>query len=360
MAGVMLSPQKWRFFLSVLTVTCMVPSLSAVTVEIRDYHGKQIQCVHGGNWLNPMQGCGTPGYAQVFTGTVKSAVDVSDTNKQLVIIPDEVFLGDPVSEVTATVNQGCFPQEQPEIQPGDRWLFYLQIDRTTGALILGYDSPSKPIGKAKHDIATLRHLARLTNSSILTGNLTSIASRNPGKVVPVPDRKVVARRSDGTEYAALTDSDGYYEFELPPDSYRLTANSEPGMWAPEYTIDVWQRECVGINFLLHTDGRISGTVTEADGRPARFVQVAIVQLSPSVESFTVATDSLGHFEVGGRGRGSYLVGEGVLAQSASSEWPLRVYYPGVTTRQNAKTIELGLGEWRTDIDFSLPPTFTAP
>jgi hypothetical protein len=89
-------------------------------------------------------------------------------------------------------------------------------------------------------------------------------------------------------------------------------------------------------------------------------QVAIFQLSPAGESFTVVTDELGHFEAGGREPGSYLVGEGVLAQTITSEWPLRVYYPGATSREQAKTIELGSGEWRTDIDFSLPPTSTAP
>ena len=58
--------------------------------------------------LGPLVGrnCGTDGYVRVFTGTVKSAVDVGDTDKQLELAPDEVFIGDK-SEVTATVNQAC-------------------------------------------------------------------------------------------------------------------------------------------------------------------------------------------------------------------------------------------------------------
>lgn len=37
--------------------------------------------------------CGRYNYARVFTGTVKSAVEVGDTDKRLQLIPDEVFLG---------------------------------------------------------------------------------------------------------------------------------------------------------------------------------------------------------------------------------------------------------------------------
>jgi hypothetical protein len=53
-------------------------------------------------------GCGTFGYARVFTATVKSATEISDTDKRLELIPDEIFLGS-ASEVTATVNQACLP-----------------------------------------------------------------------------------------------------------------------------------------------------------------------------------------------------------------------------------------------------------
>jgi hypothetical protein len=78
-------------------------------------------------------------------------------------------------------------------------------------------------------------------------------------------------------------------------------------------------------------------------------------VSPVRAQFTVIADENGHFEVGGRQPGQYLVGIGLLAPFDSAEWQSRVYYPGVRTREQAKVIELDVGEWRTDIDFSLPP-----
>lgn len=323
---------------------------------MREYHGRQVACVHSG-----LRGygkiCGTDGYARVFTGTVKSAVETGDTDKLLQLVPDEVFLGDP-NEVTATTNQACL---RTEIQAGEEWLFYLYRDNNTGALILGYDSPSKPIRQAQQDISMLRHLSKLTDSAILTGNLTRIVSNNPWKSAPAPNHKVVAKRvSDGVEYAALTDSSGHYEVELPPSTYNLSANTQRGLWAPEGEGAFWKHGCVDVDFLLHTDGRISGGVTTADGKPARYAQVAIIPLSGDAQSFTVTADGEGHFEVGGRQPGQYLVGAGIRAQPSSPPSQPSVYYPGVPTRDRAGTIELGEGEWRTDIDIRLPSSAQAP
>jgi len=105
---------------------------------------------------------------------------------------------------------------------------------------------------------------------------------------------------------------------------------------------------------LVVDGKLAGRVTTTDGRPASFAKVAIVPISPVHPQFTVDADENGHFEVDGQQRGKYLVGIGLLAPFDSAEWKSRVYDPGVTSRNRAKVIELGDGEWRTDINFKLP------
>jgi len=262
------------------------------------------------------------------------------------LIPDEVFLGDPASEVTASTNQACL---RTEIQAGQKWLFYLFRDKKSNELVLGYEGRSKPIAEAQQDIATLRHLAKVTDSGILTGH------------VGRPGHKVVARRvSDGMEFSAAANDSGNYEFELQPGGYYLSANTKQGLWAPETETFVRKQGCTHVDLWLHTDGRIAGTVTAADGKAARYVQVAIVPVSPAGQSFTVVADGQGHFEVGGRKPGQYLVGVGILAPVDSAEWKSRVYYPGVETQQQARAIELGEGEWRADIDFRLPPNPVTP
>jgi hypothetical protein len=355
--NVMFASRRWRAGLFVLAVACVVPSLSAELVEIRVYHGKQVQCIHSGIYSAGGKICGTFGYARVFTGTVKSAVEISDTDKRLELIPDEVFLGTPAAEVTATVNQACLPRH---VKPGDKWLFYLQspgfsgTDEKSQHLVLPYDSPSKPVSSAQVDIVTLQHLARLTDSGLLTGTVSGWRTTKRGPA-STPSWRVTASQSGKTEYNAFSDGDGHFEIELPAGSYHVTANTERGLWAPEIETFVSKAGCTEIFFPLHADGRISGTVASSEGKPARYTKVAILRISPKPEYFTVMTDDQGHFEVGGRNTGRYIVGADVLDHTSATEWPLRVYYPGVPTRDQALPIDLGEGEWRTDIDFKLLP-----
>jgi hypothetical protein len=342
----MLPSRKLRICLSILGVACVVPSLSAVIAEVREYHGKKVMCLHSGLWSSAGWVCGTQHHARIFTGTVKSATEVGDTHKRLQLIPEEVFLGDSMGEITAVTNQACL---HTEIQTGEKWLFYLDpAQEIPDELVLGYDGPSKPIAEAQQDIAMLRHLSKMTDSGILTGHL--------GR----PGHKVVARRlSDGAEFSAVTNESGNYEFELLPGPYHLTANTKQGLWGPEMETFVSKQACIHVDLWLHTDGRIAGTVTTTEGKAARYVQVTIVPVSSEAQSFTVVADEQGHFEVGGRKPGQYLVGVGVLAPVDTAEWKSRVYYPGVATREQAKTIDLGEGERRSDIDFKLP-SLTVP
>ena len=291
----MLPSRNWRLCAFALAVASVVPSLSAVVAEGRLYHGKMVQCMHGGSWPDVIAHggphCGTEGYERVFVGTVQSATDISDTHKRLQIIPDEVFVGDPVGEVTATVNQACLSPNEPEIKAGDKWLFYLRTRKylhpdgdpayitSDGQLELRFDSPSGRLSDRQRCLTALR----------------------------------VERMADSGDV---------------------------------------------IDAAFH--GTLAGRITHADGRAAKYTQVSIVPVSPGGVQFTIVTDQQGHFEVRGQQPGSYLVGVGLLAEIGSPEWKLRVYYPGVPTREEAKVIELGDGERRSDIDFKLLPTSTFP
>ena len=101
---IMLARPKLCLCLIFSAVACGDP-LSAEIVEIREYHGKQVMCGYSG-LIGVAKACGTEEFARVFTGIVRSAVGVGDTDKLLEIIPDEVFVGD-ASAVTAITDQAC-------------------------------------------------------------------------------------------------------------------------------------------------------------------------------------------------------------------------------------------------------------
>lgn len=319
----------------------------------------------------------------MFTGTVRSAVDVSHTEKRLELIPEEVFVGE-TSELTASLNPACFSGNKPEIKAGDRWLFYVRPKRhfdnearqvITDGLEVSWTSPSRPESEAEDDIATLRHLSGLTDKGILAGSVVRIGptvdALNP---TPVLNHRVVAKSArSGTEYTVFTNMNGRFELELPPGAYDVTASTKEGLRDAEPFVPnpieveygfkgnahVGLRGCTAMAFRLLVDGKLAGRVTTVDGRPASFAKVAIIPISPVHPQFTVDADENGYFEVSGRQPGQFVLGVGLLAPFGSAEWQSRVYYPGVRTREEAKVIELGEGERRTDLDFQLLPNSTA-
>lgn len=293
--------------------------------------------------------------------------EASDARRILVLVPDEVFLGDPVNEVTAVTNPTCLPGKSREIQVGDQWLFFLQsvgyrlTDQSATDLVLSFYSPSKPLNDAQDDIETLRRLARLTDTAIIAGKVERIGPTydklNP---TPAPNHQIVVRSdTTGLEYTTYTNVNGHYEFELPPGIYEVAGETEQGFRVQDdFHLGgtyISNGACLAVDFRLLRDGKLAGRVTTAKGKPAKFISVSITRADPIGAPATVVTDETGHFELGGRQPGSYIIGVGLLAPYESTEWKSRVYYPGVRTKDEATIIQLGEGEWRTDIDFKLPP-----
>lgn len=349
--------RNWTVVIIVLVAAIRtMPHASAQIVEYREYRGKKIMCVLSGlqGWGSP---CGTDGsYSYIFVGSVLSATEISDTEKRLQVVPQEIFLGDSTSELTVTTDQGaCLP----EILPGDQWLFYLWRDDKSKNLLLGYDSPSKPIADAQPAINRLRRLAAMTDSGVVVGSIQQPVWHNDEKYmdyVDVPNHKVIAKReSDGAEYSASTDSEGHFEFEpLPTGSYKLSANTAKGLWAEEGPTKVHPRGCTQYQFELHTDGSISGHVRAADGRTFKVHPWVEVSSADGRGSQSFYVDEHGYFEARGLEPGRYLVSVGITTKPNTPEWRSRVYYPGVETQEKATVIKLGKAEMRGDVDFKLP------
>jgi len=293
---------------------------------------------------------------------------ISNTEKLLVLAPDEIFVGEPAEQVIARVDESCPSQDLQAIQTGDRWLFFLAgyglrlADGTPTEVIVRYGDRSKPLFEAQDDIETLRRLPYLTDSAIITGKVLRIGP-TIDKLDPTPLRnyRIVAKAaSTEREYTAITNVSGNYRFEVPTDSYEVTANTDRGFRESEdhfyrSSTHIADGACLEVDFTLLTNGKLAGRVTTAEGQPAKSVKVAIIRISPLGAPFTVNTDNRGHFEMTGRQPGKYMIGVGLLAPFASGEWKSRVYYPGVRRKQQAMLIDLAEGEWRTDINFKLLP-----
>jgi len=341
---------------AVLSLSLSKPASGKIT-EIRKYQGRRIFCTVSG-LRGFSSSCGViNNYAYIFIGSVISAVQISEDEKRLQLQAHEIFLGDPVDELTVTTSQGnCLE----EIQTGDQWLFYLFRDDATKELILGYGSPSGPVAETKQTITLLRRLVRMTDSGIITGyvhNTSLHDDQDEGRwteYINAPHHQVLVKRlSDGIEYSAFSNSDGEYEFQsLPSGKYHITPNTIPGLWAEDGDTDVSPGSCTQINFALTTDGQISGHVTSVDGKPFDVTPWVEVQSDDLHFSKSAPVDDQGNYELRGLPAGRYLVGIGISAQPGTPDWRSRVYYPGGRRKEFAATIDLGQAEAHNGIDFS--------
>jgi len=348
----------WISVLAIVLFAIARP-LSSQIIEMREYKGKTISCALSGlrGWGEP---CGSDeNYAFIFAGTVLSTTDISDTEKTLQLAPHEMFRGAPTTQLTVTTEQGaCLP----EIHAGEEWLFYLRRDEKSQALVLAYGSPSKPIADAQEDISTLRRTSAMADSGLIMGTVYHYVREDSDGMKssnwePVANHRVTAtRKPDGVEYSAISDADGHYEFDpLPLGSYRITANTQAGLWAEDGPTEIRPHSCTAYQFELHIDGRISGHIRATDGKPFTVHPWVDIVAEDGSHSESRYVDDEGHFEVQGLEPGRYIVGVGINAQPNSTEWRARIYYPGVKSKEEARIVELGTAERRSGVDFKIPP-----
>ena len=97
---------------------------SAQVIEVRQVDGKSVWCSHTGLFSDLKDCAGKPDwYAYVFVGSIAAIAPADKDEKELQIIPEEVFHGNPESPLSVLTSQAlCLPT----MAVGDRWLFFLR------------------------------------------------------------------------------------------------------------------------------------------------------------------------------------------------------------------------------------------
>lgn len=292
-------------------------------------------------------------YAYAFVGSISAVTPIENGESEIQVSPEEVFRGDPGTSLTIRTSQGaCLPK----LAVGERWLFFL---RNAKPLVLDYyGNDSRPVADMQEEIEMLRHLQNIGDFGVLRGHV----QRRSSPLIEgggVPNARVVARRtSDNTQFAAVTDEDGRYEFpHVPSGKYKLNLDRIVPLQAGGGELNVGSGACWDLTLEVpkETDGSISGHIGSPDGKPFTvhpWVQIVSVDDDRYMSAYV---DSEGNFEARGVEPGNYLVGLGIRAGSDYfSDVPTPIYYPAARTRAQATIVELHAGEKRTHIDFQLP------
>jgi hypothetical protein len=291
----------------------------------------------------------------VFVGTISAITPAPDNELKVDITPDEIFLGNPGSTVTATTSQGlCFDN----LAVGSRWLFFLQTKGHKTIPLDFYYSSSVPAESAQGTIDTLRKLKTIGDNGILRGH---VARERSSEYEYLPNIRVVARRaSDHQRFNTVTDTNGSFEFPmLAAGDYKVRAELEGGK-ALDASVELRPRSCLSVSLLRKPAGKIEGHIRYPDGSPAAGVNLILLYGSEGGWN-TRTSDDKGRFDFEYLQPGKYtlgfdLTGDAPWKNSAGSgrSQNASFYYPGVVDRSQAAPIVLKEDEQRNDIDVVLP------
>lgn len=350
-----------RWVVAVLTVAfCCCGVTAGQILSSKEVGGKTIQCMHTG-LSSDLNDCGTQSdwYAYVLVGTISAATPISDTEKELRIVPDEVFKGEPPNPLIVRTSQGaCFP----ELRVGDHWLFYL---RKGPPFVLDYyGNISSPVNNSQQRLQTLRRLETIGDNGILRGRVRQ-GPFGAGNVVP--NAHVIAHsETDEAQFVASTDADGRFEFQpLPPGKYKLSVDPIDSFQADDSRIELKTRQCWDLTLSRAPHAHLGGHVRHPDGSPAAQVPILLTDEDGSFFE-TMISNANGYFRREMLSSGKYVIGislpsEATWQPAGCSGTPgacavpkASFYYPNVKNRADALVIDLATDEKRDDIDFTIP------
>jgi len=348
----------------VLALLALVFSCPAIVraqiTKIEQVGDKMVVCSHSG-LTSSFNDCGVRAdwYTHVFVGVISAVTPVEDDEKQIQLVPEEVFLGAPATHLTVLTSQADCMRE---FKVGDRWLFYLREMEGKPIVLDYYGNDSLPVADAQNQIATLRRLEKIGEFAVLQGQVVR-GELFSAKVVP--NAQIAAtRQSDGNQSFCVTGPDGRYEFPpLPPGKYKITVRPVGSYQPDDSEIDLTSGTCRDITLYRSPHAEIGGHVRRSDGTPVANVAIVLIR-SDNSSYLTTQTDRDGYFVFDSEQPGKYVLG---LNFPASPDWfdgggagagvripPASMFYPGVANRSSALVIRLATDQKLEDLAFVVP------
>lgn len=308
----------------------------------------------------------------VFTGLVTEVEIVplpgSSDNNPMVrgrLLVQESFrgAGGSIVEVfTPRYQTACgFP-----FRKGEQYLVYANRRPDTDMLTTSNCTRTRSLAKATEDLLYLRGLASVPSGSRIFGRVgrythdLKTLTQDWSGFVGIP----IAIEGSEAKVEIVTGMDGRFDVHgLPPGRYRVTPRLPPKFSQPARTIDVADKGCAEIIFWTQVDGRISGRIFDADGRPVPHLRVTLIPegidlLKETNKREWASTDDNGWYSFKELPPGRYQLGINLIVVPDESNAFPRTYHPGVKDRRLASVINLTKGERLEGYDFFLPPRLT--
>jgi 5-hydroxyisourate hydrolase-like protein (transthyretin family) len=231
-----------------------------------------------------------------------------------------------------------------------------EYPKGSGKLHTSICSRTQKYSESSPDIAYAKSLARATPGAVISGAVTHVREGDDGNsMVLLANVRVIVTGKD-KQVEATTDDQGRYKTPLlPAGEYTVRAEPPQGMSELEQKVTVADRGCAEVSFRPRWDGRLSGIVFDAEGRPATGVTIYLVKVEKRRTDWMTygESDENSKYEVKGIQPGRYRIVFQHIGLNAYQPKTI-FYHPGVSDPEQADVISFGEGQVISHFALRLP------
>ena len=223
---------------------------------------------------------------------------------------------------------------------------------------------TRPLSDAKADLEFIEGLSKAAPGGTIFGGVqlrrTSIANDYPWP--PVKGAKILIN-GPSKQLESKSDAEGKYSVAgLPPGTYKVKIDPPEGfsIYNPEFEVNLLDRGCREIFFLLEADTQVTGKVLDAQGVGAADVLMELVPDGRQETAFPsyVRTDKEGRYVMKLVRPGRYHLGVRIAGSAGATYVPYpQTYYPGTKEKSQATVITITEGQRIELNELILPAKF---
>jgi hypothetical protein len=282
-------------------------------------------------------------------------------NVRVIFSVTEAFRGVSSTEIkVSTNNSECGFR----FETGGLYFVYASIDRNgSGGLTTSSCTRTQEYSESSPDLIYARSLTKAAPGAAIFGRVTQrIEGMNNGQgstSAPLPNVRVIIEGQE-KKFNPKTDEEGRYSMSgLTPGDYTVKIDLPEWLDAgKEQKVQVYERGCAKVDFEGRWDGKLSGTVIDAEGRPVKGVGVYLVKAEKLGMDWMISSESNddGNYELSGIQPGRYRVIFLYIGLNPLQGDPqTKFYHPGVSDPDQAFIFSFGEGQRIRDFALRLPP-----
>lgn len=312
----------------------------------------------------------------VFSGRVTEITSFTSSDEQLrgyeqrlvrfaVSQPYRGVSGTSAETVTGNGGGDCgYP-----FKVGESYLVYAYQSPKDNKLHASICSRTRPLSEAGEDLEYIQSLSNAEAGGTIYGVVNRFRRVNADvsfQPVGPMDGIRVTIEGGGRRTESVTDGQGEFRVTgLSPGSYDVRLTVPEGLWpsSSERKVELKDKGCARVSFVLERNTSLSGKVLDEGGGPASKIMVDLVPSSQINERYQrnnlfVQADEEGRFEFRSIPAGEYLLGVRLSRITDPKFAYPQTFYPGTRELAQAPVITVSEGQSLEGYIIQLPQKFT--